>query len=290
MNLIIPPAWRFGSPGSLDRPVINAFEALILDIAGQADSWSIIELFKRKLNPGCSTSSSESWAISDLLNQLLWASENGPKFVAAFCAGCGEVAQAWPQVTLPDIGVINAILADHEVPYEIQPPNLVPRDPLKPVAVQAPDKSLDEKAHDLIRRSLGEAERLLLEQRPRPAVQEILWLLETVSTGFQGVESGTGSIEGKYFNEIVRDLRRHNPGTTMNQVLSWVTALHGFLSSPTGGGVRHGTQLAAEVTPTLAQAHLYCNLTKSYINYLLAELANLRRGEVKGPQASGWEG
>jgi hypothetical protein len=38
-------------------------EALILDIAGQADSWSIIELFKRKLNPGCSTSSSESWAI-----------------------------------------------------------------------------------------------------------------------------------------------------------------------------------------------------------------------------------
>lgn len=67
----------------------------------------------------------------------------------------------------------------------------------------------------------------------------------------------------------------------MNQVLAWITTLHGFLSSPTGGGVRHGTQLAAEVTPTLAQAHLYCNLTKSYINYLLAELAELRRAETK---------
>lgn len=278
MNLIIPPTWRFGSPGGLELPVINAFGALILDIAGQADRWSIIELFKRKMNPGCSTSSSESWAISDLQNQLLWAAENGPKFVAAFCRGCGEVAGEWPQVSLPDIGVINTILAQHEVPYEIQPPNLVQRDPLKPVAVQAPEKSLDEKAHDLIRRSLEQAEILLLEQRARPAIQEILWLLETVSTGFQGLESGTGSIEGKNFNEIVRDLRRRNPGTTLNQVLSWITALHGFLSSPTGGGVRHGTQLAAEITPTLAEAHLYCNLTKSYINYLLAALADLRRG------------
>lgn len=39
------------------------------------------------------------------------------------------------------------------------------------------------------------------------------------------------------------------------------------------GPVRHGTQLAADVSPTLKEAHLYCNLTRSYINYLLAELA-----------------
>jgi hypothetical protein len=132
VNLIIPPAWRFGSPAGLERPVISAFETLILDIAGQADSWSIIELFKRKMNPGCSTSSSEDWAISDLQNQLMWAAQNGPKFVAAFCGGCGEVAERWPLISLPDIGVINTILAEHDLPYEIQPPNLVQRNPLNP--------------------------------------------------------------------------------------------------------------------------------------------------------------
>lgn len=50
--------------------------------------------------------------------------------------------------------------------------------------------------------------------------------------------------------------------------------MHGFLSSPTGGGVRHGTQMAVDVSPTLKEAHLYCNLTRSYINYLLAEAAD----------------
>jgi hypothetical protein len=29
----------------------------------------------------------------------------------------------------------------------------------------------------------------------------------------------------------------------LNQVLGWMTALHGYLSSPTGGGVRHGLDL-----------------------------------------------
>lgn len=37
-----------------------------------------------------------------------------------------------------------------------------------------------------IHASLDQADRLLLEQRPCQAVQEILWLLETVSTAFHG--------------------------------------------------------------------------------------------------------
>ena len=95
-------------------------------------------------------------------------------------------------------------------------------------------------------------------------------------TAFQGLDSGTGTIEGKYFNEIVRNLRRHNHGTALAQALDWMSKMHGFLSSPSGGGVRHGTQLSADVSPSLKEAHLYCNLTRSYINYLLAEIAELR--------------
>src|SRR5271169_206431 len=69
--------------------------------------------------------------------------------------------------------------------------------------------------------------------RHRQAVQEILWLLETVSTAFQGLDTGVATAQGKYFNKIAEDLRKHHKGTTLDQVLTWVTTLHGYLSSPT---------------------------------------------------------
>ena len=97
--------------------------------------------------------------------------------------------------------------------------------------------------------------------------------METVATAFRGQESGAGTVEGKYFNEIVRNLRNNNRGSALAEALGWMSKMHGFLSSPGGGGVRHGTQLAADVSPSIREAHLYCNLTRSYINYLLAELA-----------------
>lgn len=47
--------------------------------------------------------------------------------------------------------------------------------------------------------------------------------------------------------------------------------LHGYLSSPTGGGVRHGVDLNEGVALELNEARLCCNLIKSYIGYLIAE-------------------
>jgi hypothetical protein len=99
---------------------------------------------------------------------------------------------------------------------------------------------LDEQAQELIQRSLGDSEKFLLEGRGRAAVQEVLWLLETISTAFRDLDTETGTIQGKYFNKIAADLQKHNRGKTLDQVLGWITALHGYLSSPTGGGVRHG--------------------------------------------------
>ena len=47
--------------------------------------------------------------------------------------------------------------------------------------------------------------------------------------------------------------------------------LHGFLSSPTGGGVRHGLDLKDGVARADHEARLYCNLIRSYITYLPEE-------------------
>ncbi|WP_189486221.1 hypothetical protein [Asticcacaulis endophyticus] len=272
----MPTSWRYGAPGSLNPAAVNAFNALVHTIAGQAESsWAIMELFKAKFSGGYSRSSSESWAIGDLHNSMMNASDNAATFISAFWDGCAQVHSEFPEIGLPDADIVNQILFEHEVPFEVRPPALLPRNLQTRISVMANEKTIGEKALTLIHKSLDDADRLLLEQRARPAVQEILWLLETVSTAFQGQDTGSGSIEGKYFNEIVRDLRRKNQGTALAEALGWMSKMYGFLSSPGGGGVRHGTRLAADVSPSMKEAHLYCNLTRSYINYLLAELAEV---------------
>lgn len=274
MALTMSTAWRYGTPGTMPAVAVDVFNSLVHSIASQSESsWSIFELFKAKFSGGQSRSSSESWAISDLHGAMMSASDNAPAFISAFWDGCAQIQTTHPEISLPDADIVNQILYEHEVPYEVRPPALLARHPQTPIAVQTPQKSLGQRAHELIHASLDQADRLLLEQRPRQAVQEVLWLLETVSTAFQGQESGSGTVEGKYFNEIIRALRKNNSGSALAEALGWMTKMHGFLSSPGGGGVRHGTQLAADVSPSLREAHLYCNLTRSYINYLLAELA-----------------
>lgn len=273
--LEMPTEWRFGNPGELDPAAVNDFYDLVRKVSGQGNSWSIIEHYKSKFNGGSSWSSSESWAVSDLHSAMHGAASNAPAFIDAFWTGCEEVKSSYPGVAVPDVGVVNAVLAAHDEPYELRPPQLVRRGTIAPPAVQAPPGSLGDQARALIERSLVEADRLLLDQKPRQAVQEILWLLETVATAFEARDTGTGTVEGKYFNTIVRDLRKLNRGTAQSEILGWIAKLHGFLSSPSGGGVRHGAHLASGTLISLHEAQLYCNLTRSYIGYLLAELGDM---------------
>lgn len=100
-------------------------------------------------------------------------------------------------------------------------------------------------------------------------------MLETVSTVFRGVGYAEGDVTGKYFNKIVGDLMRLHWGQTLNQVLGWLEYAHGYLSVPDGGGVRYGAELRSNIETTEGEARLYCDLTRSYINYLLHEHANL---------------
>jgi len=55
---------------------------------------------------------------------------------------------------------------------------------------------------ELLQRSLHRADRLLSEGHHREAVQETLWVLESVTTAFRGVQSAGGTVRGKYFNEM----------------------------------------------------------------------------------------
>ena len=274
-------AWRFDTPGPIADGVREEFSRLIGKVAAQGSRQSILEHFKNFFAGASGTtaswSSSASWAETDLSSYMYDAASNAPLFIEAFYDACVSLQPKHPDWALPDVEIINRILSSRNAGYQIQPPDLVSLEAHQAIEIPDESPSLDQQAQEIIQQSLKQSEKFLSEGRHRQAVQEILWLLETVSTAFQGLDTGSGTVQGKYFNKIAEDLRKHNKGKILEQVLNWVTTLHGFLSSPTGGGIRHGTDIKTAIVVQPNEARLFCNLIRSYISFLMAEHARLTR-------------
>jgi hypothetical protein len=280
--LKFPPAFRFASPGAIAEGVVEDYFDLIKKVAAQGNRQNLIEHFKRYFSNAAgiasSRSSNESWAISDLHSSMESAAENAATFIEAFYDACISLQNANPELGVPSVEMMNAILARHKSGYEIRPPDLLSRNPSPTIQVMEKPVSLEEQALDIIQASLKKSEELLSLGHGRQAVQEILWLLETVSTAFNGIAIGETTIEGKYFNKIAIELKKNQKGKTLEQVMSWIMTLHGYLSSPTGGGVRHGANLKDGILMQPSEAMLFCNLIRSYISYLLSAHEQLSRG------------
>ena len=278
------PNWRLMPPGKIAPDVIPEFAVLISRVAGQfGNRQPIIEHYKRYFADAagqpCYQSSSLSWAESDLNGHMREAGENAPLFIEAFFTAGQALKNRNPEFVVPDVGMINHVLNKHQAGYELAPPHLIARNPPASISVEQLPTSLDAQAHEKIQQTLKTAEDMLTAGRNRQAVQEILWLLETVSTAFQGVHVGDTTIQGKYFNKIADELRAHRKGQVAEQAISWMKTLHGYLSSPTGGGVRHGSTLSSESDLSAHEARLFCNLIRSYLHFLLDEYDYLKRGQ-----------
>jgi len=288
--LTFDPSWRFQPPpdglyknSAIPSEAIWEFDSLIGKIATQGTRWDILEHFKgafsRAVGQTHFPSSSESWAESDLLSVMSQAAQNAPLFLEAFYEACEALRQRG--LFCPDASMINEVCREHDVGYELNPPALQLRDSasaIKSGAVKIVERppTIAQKALETLHESLERSERLLGEGHPREAVQESLWVLESLATAFRGIEVGGEVVRGKYFNDIARDLKRVAKGSPLERVIEWVTGLHGYLSSPTGGGVRHGIDLSGGISIGAGEARLFCNLIRSYIGYLLAEHERLR--------------
>lgn len=271
--------WRFESPGKLSVDVINdVYMQVICKVVSQGDRQDLLEIFKRRFAQAAGKSSmrssSESWAETDLLSYMEDASENAALFVEALYDGLLDTTRGFQPATIPSWAYVNQILALSG--YAIDPPALRMGTLAMSVTVLTHVPSLDAQANSLIQTSLSKSETFLTIGEYRAAVQEILWLLETISTAFQGAQYPDGDVTGKYFSKIIGDLRRLNHGRTLSQVVGWMENVYGYLSSPTGGGIRHGATLNSSLALTEGEARLYCDLTRSYINYLLHEHAQLQ--------------
>jgi hypothetical protein len=286
MPLKFPGTWRFEPPPdgeffnrSISREAANDCVDLIEKIRTAETRWATYEHFKRAFNLP-SRSSSEDWAYSDLHSAIASASKNAPVFIESIYDACEDLRGTSGEWFVPDFSHLNAILARHKIGYEIRPPALVLREHVGPVvAVEPPPPTFAEEARTILETSLSRSDELLSQGRAREAVQEVLWLLETVSTAFAGIDTQSGKVEGKYFSKIVGDLQKKMPGTTLTSVLGWITTMHGYLSAPTGGGVRHGMDLRKGVDLDVHQARLFCNLTRSYISFLIGEYGAMSRNQ-----------
>lgn len=278
MGLYFPGEWRFTPPvnGSLITSEIPAdaileFIDAVYRIAGQGQRWSVLEHFKSHFgNPH--RSSSESWAESDLCSIMRDVAQNAPLFLEAFHNACTSLRNKDADWYAPDERFINKLLTKYRIGFQIRNDELIALEYNgKSIDVEVSAPSIEQTTKEIISQSLARSDELLAEGRSREAVQEVLWLLETVSTAFRGVEYEAGKVEGKYFNSIIRDLRSHHKGSILDRALDWANQMHGFLSSPKGGGVRHGSDLKEGVSLNLNEARLFCNLTRSYISFLLSE-------------------
>ena len=276
-------SWRASPPSDgrfknqrAPEQLIQIFLNLALKVGTQGSRKTVIELFKSHIAPisgrSQSQSSDETWAIYDLEQMLVDAGDNAPLLIEGFYDACEAIRRRHPDWWIPDSNAINDALMRTSTGYQIQGQDLVPLEHSAPsVVLPPPPPSMKEVAIGYYETSLRRAEELLVISRPREAVQELLWLLETLSTQIVGEETSAGVIAGRYFNQIARDLRMKNQGTTLNRVLEWVGALHGYLSSPTGGGVRHGIDLKSGSVISENEGRLFCNLIRSYIAYLVVE-------------------
>ncbi|AHK05267.1 hypothetical protein G6L26_027795 (plasmid) [Agrobacterium radiobacter] len=208
------------------------------------------------------------------------AGDNAAIFIETFWGACQELRARNPTMVIPDAGRINQILADADAGYQLDPPILTATRVHIPINVPNAPPSLDVQAQALINESLDASQRALSDGNGRQAVQEVLWLLETISTAFRSQEILDGSIQGRYFNKIIGELRQRGRGH-QDQIFQWMMTLHGYLSSPTGGGVRHGVDLKEGLALEIDEARLYCNLIRSYLTFLIAEHERLSRREAQ---------
>lgn len=272
--------WRFDSPGPIEPAVREGFRELINRVSGQSDRKPILEHFKARFAAAASMqywpSSNERYASEDLDREMEHAAENAPVFIEAFWDACEELRARNPAMVLPDAARINRVLLDADAGYQLDPPMLVTTRVHIPISVPEAPPSLDAQAQAIINQALQASERSLSEGDGRQAVQEVLWLLETISTAFRDPGIFDGSIQGRYFNRIIGELRHRGRGH-QEQILQWMMTLYGYLSSPTGGGVRHGVDLKEGVALHIDEARLYCNLIRSYLTFLIAEHERLAR-------------
>ena len=272
------PRWSFKSPGPASEALkVELYQHLLRVVAQVQDrpsAWTLLEMLKEPFSISAGRlhgrSSTISFAREDLEREMGHSAANAPLFIKTFVDACERLQATHGDLYWPDMELINEILHEHEPGYVIADKTIRARGAGAVVPEPVAPPSLDERARELIYKTIADARRMLSTPgEERRAVAEMLWLLETFTTAFNGEEPGEEL--GKFFNKIIDALRLQQKDTPFDQIMGWMKNLHGYLSAPSGGGVRHGMNILKPKEIGPAEARLYVNLIMSYLDYLMAE-------------------
>jgi hypothetical protein len=214
-------------------------------------------------------SSSMYFAAGDARTAMERAAENAPVFISAFYGTCKQIKKQFGTKMAPSVPVMNRLLDMHRLGYVIAPPNLALREQVEVVPVRS--STVLQQAQVRFRDAIERSRQLLEEDKGDEAVTQIWWLLESIVLSFSGCNMNGQEIGGTYFNEVSKSLKRGaGDAAVMGAVARWLEALQSYLSGPGEAGIRHGRHLHMEGLKR-HEAELFCNLTRSYISYLLSE-------------------
>jgi len=282
-DLIFDFSWVLSPPpdgtyinSSIPKEAVDEFFTFAKLTAQRGDAEEVYYIFRAEFSEAVGMpryrSSSLYFAPQDAKSAMENAANNAPVFVAAFYRACTEAAERFGATNAPDVATINRLLEKYRIGYIIDPPKLRLREIIDVVPVRP--TALLQQAHEKFRNAIERSEGLLRENKGEEAVNHIWWLLESVSTAFSGVIIGEHKIEGDYFNVVAKSIQGAAGGSMLGTVARWLTALQAYLSGPDQAGIRHGRHLHLEgLYPH--EAVLLCNLTRSYVAYLLAEYERL---------------
>jgi hypothetical protein len=261
---------------AIPNEAVDEFFTFAKLTAQRGDAEEIYYIFRAEFSEAVGMpryrSSSLYFAPGDAKLAMENAASNAPVFIAAFYSACTEVAERFGPTSAPDVATVNRLLEKYRIGYVIDPPKLLLREAVDVVPVHP--TNLLQQANEKFRSAVERSEQLLRENKGEEAVNHIWWLLESVSTAFAGLTMNGRKIEGDYFNAVVKNIQQADGGSTLGTVARWLAALQAYLSGPNQGGIRHGRQLHLKgLQPH--EAVLFCNLTRSYISYLLAEYERL---------------
>jgi len=281
-----PPAWRFAPPKDTDR--VNSTvpeEALeeLLRLASRAAGLhprgreAGLEHMKHSISAtsgrGYSPSSSESWAETDLRRLLEGLKDEPPVLIEGIVTGCRSITDSEGRSILDDPTPINRIMEKFGMGYRISGDEILLGESIPPPTVE-PVPSLIEQTAAELGKAWKRADQLLDEGHPDEAVAKIWFVLESILTVFRGLKVGDQTVEGAYFNKVVHSLKGTEIDPTFKMVLDLASRVHGQLSDPSTGRLRHGSELG--IPPISPQeGRFLVGFAKSLGYYICSEYQRL---------------
>lgn len=278
-RITFPKEWGFEPAANTDEwyleeiPVeaARAIERLIHQIADSAESTkATLEEFGRAFSASVGGSyygsSDVGWAGTDLNSYLMDARTNPPKFLRTLVEAFNSVRDERTDQEIPEVAHLNKILETHRVGYIIQPDGVLT---LRTdyIGEEDTDVPLLVKARAELESSWDKANDLLVQGKPREALEAIWWVVESMTADFAGAKVAGVQVQGTYFNEVIKDIKKAYPGTVRHRALSLLEQIQHWLSDPKQLGIRHGASATAQKVE-LPEARLIVGLVREYAKYL----------------------